>query len=174
MVFRNHQKVIHIDTILILVYIHTYWEFARRINIDFNSCAAPGTRCCVYMLEELDTTWRAWVELRILMRRANSRYVCMYTSINIVSRPVSFWNFLFCISTQRWAMVFMLFLDSQKLIHKDTILILVYIHTENSPVALIYCSSTHARELDTVCRAWVELQYINATGEFSVCMYVCM
>ena len=30
---RDPQKVIHIDTILILVYIHTYPVFARRINI---------------------------------------------------------------------------------------------------------------------------------------------
>ena len=36
---RDTQKVIHIVTILILVYIHTYSLFARRINIDINSCA---------------------------------------------------------------------------------------------------------------------------------------
>ena len=29
----------------------------------------------------------------MLMRRAKTGYVCMYTSINIVSRPVSFWKF---------------------------------------------------------------------------------
>ena len=31
--FLKFQKVIRIDTILILVYIHTYPVFARRINI---------------------------------------------------------------------------------------------------------------------------------------------
>ena len=33
MLFWNPQKLIHKDTILILVYIHTYPVFARRINI---------------------------------------------------------------------------------------------------------------------------------------------
>ena len=39
MILGGHWKLIDIHTILILVYIHTYWEFARRINIDFNPCA---------------------------------------------------------------------------------------------------------------------------------------
>ena len=38
-VCSSPQKVVHIDTILILI----YWEFARRINIDFNSCATHRT-----------------------------------------------------------------------------------------------------------------------------------
>ena len=37
--FLNFQKDTGRDTILILVYIHTYPVFARRINIDFSSCA---------------------------------------------------------------------------------------------------------------------------------------
>ena len=39
--FSDHQKLIYKDIILILhTYIHTYiLTFARRINIDFNSCA---------------------------------------------------------------------------------------------------------------------------------------
>ena len=40
MISEGPQKLIHKDTILILVYIHTYiLTFARRINIDFNSSA---------------------------------------------------------------------------------------------------------------------------------------
>ena len=43
---EDPQKVIHIDTILILVYIHTYPVFARRINIVHLMRASRNPSAC--------------------------------------------------------------------------------------------------------------------------------
>ena len=70
------QKVIHIDTILILVYIHTYPVFARRINIvhlmraSRNPSACHGKRLNISGVE---------ISLRESIESAKNRLILIWT-----------------------------------------------------------------------------------------------
>ena len=73
---RDPQKVIHIDTILILVYIHTYPVFARRINIvhlmraSRNPSACHGKRLNISGVE---------ISLRESIESAKNRLILIWT-----------------------------------------------------------------------------------------------
>ena len=60
-------------------------------RIPMHNCSVFETIRGAYTFRELATVCRVCVE-SILMRRANSQYVCMYTSINIVSKCISIWG----------------------------------------------------------------------------------
>ena len=70
------RKVIHIDTILILVYIHTYPVFARRINIvhlmraSRNPSACHGKRLNISGVE---------ISLRESIESAKNRLILLWT-----------------------------------------------------------------------------------------------
>ena len=85
MFFSGPQILIHLDTILILVYIHTYPGFARRININ----VAQLMRATLYRALQA-CTWHVWYQSgSVRIWKTNPKLSCI--------APEKLWNrFLTC------------------------------------------------------------------------------
>ena len=73
---RVPQKLIHIDTILILVYIHTYPVFARRINIVHLMRASRNPSAC--HIKRLNTSGIE-ISLRESIESPKNRLILIWT-----------------------------------------------------------------------------------------------